>query len=166
MPKLIKQKALQLQLACVQVRYGVTKNSHIFPMEYNICTDKLPSAATVHFLWAKRFVHACHYKGLSCSKYKAKVYVNILYYRYCFNSASMNFYNLTPFKMVSIKSVWFLILSTDSLWYSWKQTKALHSKMLIYCLLPLPVFKILNILSLLLDSWLVCFLQSIVGFGN
>ena len=39
------------------------KNSHIFPMEYNICTDKLPSAATVHFLWAKWFVHACHYKG-------------------------------------------------------------------------------------------------------
>ena len=48
MLEMIKQKALQL--ACVQVRYGITKIPHIFPMEYNICTDKLPSAATVHFL--------------------------------------------------------------------------------------------------------------------
>ena len=47
------------------------KIPHTFPMEYNICTDKLPSAATVHFLWAKWFVHACHYKGFSCSNYKA-----------------------------------------------------------------------------------------------
>ena len=48
MPEIIKQKALQL--AYVQVRYGVTKIPHIFPMEHNICTDKLPSAATVQFL--------------------------------------------------------------------------------------------------------------------
>ena len=34
---------------------------HIFPMEYKICTDKLPAAATVHFPGAKWFVHACHY---------------------------------------------------------------------------------------------------------
>ena len=45
---MIKQKALQL--ASVQVRYGVTKIPHIFAMKYNICSDKLPSAATVHFL--------------------------------------------------------------------------------------------------------------------
>ena len=44
-PEMIKQKALQL--SCVQV---TQKFPHIFPMEYNICTDKLPSAATVHFL--------------------------------------------------------------------------------------------------------------------
>ena len=42
------------------------KSHHIFPMEYKICTDKLPATATVHFLWAKWFVHACHYKGLTC----------------------------------------------------------------------------------------------------
>ena len=48
MLEMIKQKALRL--AYVQVRYGITKNPHTFPMEYNICTDKLPSAATVHFL--------------------------------------------------------------------------------------------------------------------
>ena len=48
MPEMIKQKVLQL--ACVQVRYGSQKIPHIFPMEYNIYTDKLPSAATVHFL--------------------------------------------------------------------------------------------------------------------
>ena len=54
------------------------KIPHIFSMEYNICTDKLPSAATVHFLWAKWFVHACHYKGFSCSNYNVKVNENIL----------------------------------------------------------------------------------------
>ena len=49
MPEMIKQKALQL--VCVQVKYMGSQNiPHIFPMEYNICTDKLPSAATVHFL--------------------------------------------------------------------------------------------------------------------
>ena len=39
-------------------------------MEYKICTDKLPAAATVH---------ACHYKGFSCSNYKANVNANIVY---------------------------------------------------------------------------------------
>ena len=43
MPKMIKQKGLQL--ACKQVRYGFTKIPHIFPIEYNICIDKLPGAA-------------------------------------------------------------------------------------------------------------------------
>ena len=42
--EMIKQEPLQL--TCVQVRYGVTKNSPYIPMEYNICTDKLSSAAT------------------------------------------------------------------------------------------------------------------------
>ena len=37
---------------------------HTFPMVGNTCTDKLCTAATVHFLWAKWFVHACHYKSL------------------------------------------------------------------------------------------------------
>ena len=48
MLEMIKQKVLQL--AYVQVRYGITKIPHIFLMEYNFCTDKLPLAATVHFL--------------------------------------------------------------------------------------------------------------------
>ena len=29
------------------------KFHHVFPMEYKICTDKLPAAATVHFPGAK-----------------------------------------------------------------------------------------------------------------
>ena len=33
MPEMIKQK--MLQLACNQVRYGLTKSPHIFPMEYS-----------------------------------------------------------------------------------------------------------------------------------
>ena len=37
------------------------KIHHIFPMEYKICSDKLPAAATLHFPGAKWFVHACHY---------------------------------------------------------------------------------------------------------
>ena len=54
----IQQKVLQL--ACKLVRYGFTKiHYYIFPMEYKIYTDKLPAAATVHFLGAKIFVHAC-----------------------------------------------------------------------------------------------------------
>ena len=50
MQEMIKQKAIQLQLACKQVRYDFTKIPHIFPMEYKIYTDKLPAAAIVHFL--------------------------------------------------------------------------------------------------------------------
>ena len=46
------------------------KFPHTFPMVGNTCTDKLPAAATVHFLWAKWFVHACHYKDFTCSNYK------------------------------------------------------------------------------------------------
>ena len=48
MPKLMKQKALQL--ACQLVRYGFTKIYHIaicYP--YKIYSVKLPAAATVHF---------------------------------------------------------------------------------------------------------------------
>ena len=37
----------------------------------NTCTDKLCATATVHFLRAKWFVHAYHYKGFICSNYKA-----------------------------------------------------------------------------------------------
>ena len=37
------------------------------------CTDKLQAAATVHFLWAKWFVHTCHYKDCTGSNYKAQV---------------------------------------------------------------------------------------------
>ena len=49
---MIKEKALQL--ACKVVRYGFTKiHPIIFPMEYKICTNKLPTAATVHFPVAK-----------------------------------------------------------------------------------------------------------------
>ena len=51
---MIKQKAL---------KHGFTKIPIIFPKEYKICTDKLPAAATVH---------ACAYKGFSCSNYRAK----------------------------------------------------------------------------------------------
>ena len=48
MPEMIKQKVLQL--ACVQVRWHHENSPYIyFPMEYNVCTDKLPSAAIVHF---------------------------------------------------------------------------------------------------------------------
>ena len=36
----------------------------------NACIDKLFTAATVHFLWAKWFVHAWNYKGFTCSNYK------------------------------------------------------------------------------------------------
>ena len=39
-------------------------------MVSNTCTDKLCTAATVYFLWARWFVHACHYKGFTCSNYK------------------------------------------------------------------------------------------------
>ena len=74
---MIKQKVLKL--ACKQARYGFSKIPHIFPMEHNIFTDKLPAAATVHLLWVKWFVHACHYKGFLCSNYKAKVNVKIVY---------------------------------------------------------------------------------------
>ena len=42
-------KQIALQLACKQLRYGFTKIRHIFPMGYNICTDKLPAAASVYF---------------------------------------------------------------------------------------------------------------------
>ena len=76
MAKMIKQKVVQL--AYKEERYGFSKIPYIFPTEYNICTDKLPSAATVHFLWAKWFVHTCHYKGFPCSNYKAKVKVNMI----------------------------------------------------------------------------------------
>ena len=30
-----------LQLACKQAIYGFTKIPHIFPIEYNVCTNKL-----------------------------------------------------------------------------------------------------------------------------
>ena len=46
------------------------KFSRTFPMVDNICTNKLHTVATVHFLWAMWFVHACHYKGYTCSNYK------------------------------------------------------------------------------------------------
>ena len=46
------------------------KFPNTFSMMGNTCTDKLCTAATVHFLWAKWFVHACHYKGFACSNYK------------------------------------------------------------------------------------------------
>ena len=52
MPKMIK-KLKGLQLGCKLVRYGFTEISHTFSMEYKICTDKLPAAATVHFPGAK-----------------------------------------------------------------------------------------------------------------
>ena len=39
MPKMIKQKVLQL--ACKLMRYGITKIHHIFPMEYKTCTNKV-----------------------------------------------------------------------------------------------------------------------------
>ena len=67
-----------LQLACKQVRYGFIKTSYIFPMEYNNCTDRLPAAATVHFLGKKWFLHSCYYKGFSCSNYNAKNVVAII----------------------------------------------------------------------------------------
>ena len=63
-----KCKQNVLQLACKQAIYGFTKFFHRFPMEYNICTGKLCPAATVYFLLAKSFAHACHYnEGFSCS---------------------------------------------------------------------------------------------------
>ena len=37
------------------------KIHHRFPMEYKICTDKLPAAANVDFPGVKCFVHGCHY---------------------------------------------------------------------------------------------------------
>ena len=43
MLKMIKQKVLQL--AYKQARCGFTKFSHIFPMEYNTCTNQLQAAA-------------------------------------------------------------------------------------------------------------------------
>ena len=46
------------------------KFPHTFPMVGNTCTDELRTAATVHFLWAKWFVHACHCKVFTCSNYK------------------------------------------------------------------------------------------------
>ena len=60
------------------MRYGFTKNSpHIsYRINHNVCADKLPAATTVYFLWAKWFVHACHYKGFPCSNYKVKVNAN------------------------------------------------------------------------------------------
>ena len=39
MPKIIKQKALQLTYK--QARYGFTKIPHIFPMEYNTVCVKI-----------------------------------------------------------------------------------------------------------------------------
>ena len=68
MPESLKFKVLQS--SCKQARYGHPKIPHTFPMVGNTCTDKLCTAATVHFLWAKWFVHTCHYKGFTCSSYK------------------------------------------------------------------------------------------------
>ena len=51
MPKMIKDKALQL--ACKVVRYGFTKIHYISPMEYKLCTDKFLAAATLYVLGAK-----------------------------------------------------------------------------------------------------------------
>ena len=53
--EMIKQKALKL--ACKQARYGSRKMFLIFLMELKICTDKLSTAATVHFLREKWLVH-------------------------------------------------------------------------------------------------------------
>ena len=39
-------------------------------MVNNACTDKLFTATTVHFLWAKWFVHAWNYKGFTYRNYK------------------------------------------------------------------------------------------------
>ena len=55
---------------------ALQKFPHTFPMVGNLCTYKLQAAATVHFLWAKWFVHACNYKVFSCCNYKAKINAN------------------------------------------------------------------------------------------
>ena len=39
------------------------KFPHTFRMMDNICIDKLCTTTAVHFLWAKWFIHVCHYKG-------------------------------------------------------------------------------------------------------
>ena len=48
MLEMIKQKAFQLALNKQDM--ASQKIHHIFAMEYNICTDKLPAVATVQFL--------------------------------------------------------------------------------------------------------------------
>ena len=45
------------------------KFPYTLPLMGNTCTDKLCTATTVHFLWAKWFVYACHYKVFICSNY-------------------------------------------------------------------------------------------------
>ena len=51
----------------------------IFPMEYKICTDKLPAAATVPSQeQSDLYMLVTTVKGLTCSNYKVKVNVNMV----------------------------------------------------------------------------------------
>ena len=56
------------------------KIHYIFPMEYKICTDKLPAVATVHSQeQSDLYMLSTTVKGLTCSNYKVKVNMNIVY---------------------------------------------------------------------------------------
>ena len=48
MPEMIKQKCFNWPVNKRDM--GSQKIPHISPMKYNICIEKLPTAATVHFL--------------------------------------------------------------------------------------------------------------------